>query len=76
MKIKAGDKVQCLVGKGWLELGKVYTVTAVSKMGYIHLKEPYIQGGYAPENFQVVPLKKAGVYLPLGYKVALAKTAR
>ena len=50
-KFNVGDKVRCLQTGGWLKAGNIYTVWAVSKMGYVYLKEPFIRGSYDPENF-------------------------
>jgi len=75
-QIKVGDKVKCLQSGKWIEAGKVYTVYAISKMGYIYLKEPFLRGGYVAENFVRVPLRKAGVKLPLGYRVVQLKLAK
>lgn len=50
-QLTVGKKVWCVRPSGWLKANKIYTVWAISKAGYVYLKEPFIRGGYAAENF-------------------------
>lgn len=57
-QLVVGKKVWCVRPSGWLKANKIYTIQAVSALGYIYLKEPFIRGGYCRENFVPVVVSR------------------